>query len=103
VKWWQPRHLNEWKARAAGPAAKKSGGIFSGLRGPRRGNLTVTRGGVTDRSPGRPPSMVGRRDEERLLDEVDRVLDKISREGIAALTPEERKLLDDVSRRYRSN
>jgi len=100
VKWWQPRHLNEWKARAAGPSEKKSG-IFGRLR-PRR-NLTVTRGGVTDRSPGRPPSLSRRRDEEKVLDEVDRVLDKISREGIAALTPEERKLLDDVSRRYRSN
>ncbi len=103
VKWWQPRHLKDWKARAAGPSEKKSPGIFGGLRGPRRGNLTVTRGGVTDRSPGRPPSMVGRREEERLLDEVDRVLDKISRDGIGALTPEERKLLEDVSRRDRSN
>src|SRR5688500_3894947 len=24
VKWWQPRHLNEWKARASGPSTKKS-------------------------------------------------------------------------------
>lgn len=102
VKWWQPRHLNQWKARAAGPSEKK-GGLFRGLRGPRRSTMTVTRGGVTDRSPGRPPSMGKRRDEEKLLDDVDRVLDKISREGINALTPEERKLLDDVSRRYRSN
>ena len=47
--------------------------------------------------------MPRRRDEERVLDEVDRVLDKISREGIASLTADERKLLDDVSRRYRSN
>jgi membrane associated rhomboid family serine protease len=103
VKWWQPRHLNEWKRRASGPGAKPTGGLFGRMRGGPRSTMTVTRGGPTDRSPGRPPSMPKRRDEERVLDEVDKVLDKISREGIASLTPDERKLLDDVSRRYRSN
>ncbi|MBI4409512.1 MAG: rhomboid family intramembrane serine protease [Gemmatimonadetes bacterium] len=44
-----------------------------------------------------------RRAEEKLLDEVDRVLDKISTQGLASLSPEERKLLDEVSRRYRQN
>jgi hypothetical protein len=44
-----------------------------------------------------------RRDEDRVLDEVDRVLDKISTQGMASLTPEERRLLDEVSRRYRQN
>ena len=103
VKWWQPRHLNQWKKRAAGPGAKPTGGLFGRMRGGPRSTMTVTRGGPTDRSPGRPPTMPKRRDEERVLDEVDRVLDKISRDGIASLTTEERKLLDDVSRRYRSN
>jgi len=43
-------------------------------------------------------------DEERqMLDEVDRVLDKISEQGIASLTSAERELLDEVSRRRRSN
>lgn len=41
--------------------------------------------------------------EEAILDEVDRILDKISAEGIGALTPEERKVLDEVSKRHRSN
>lgn len=44
-----------------------------------------------------------RRAEEEVLDEVDKVLDKISTQGMASLTPEERKLLDEVSRRYRQN
>ncbi len=44
-----------------------------------------------------------RREEEALLDAVDRVLDKISEEGMSALTDEERNLLDEVSRRRRSN
>jgi len=42
-------------------------------------------------------------DEEALLDKVDRVLDKISATGIGSLSPEERKLLDEVSKRHRSN
>ena len=37
------------------------------------------------------------------LDAVDAVLDKISAEGIEALTPEERDLLDRVSRKTRAN
>jgi len=43
------------------------------------------------------------RQEEAVLDEVDRILDKISAEGMKSLTPEERKTLDHVSRRSRSN
>ena len=42
-------------------------------------------------------------DEGELLDAVDRVLDKISAEGMSALTPEERGLLDEVSRRHRAH
>jgi membrane associated rhomboid family serine protease len=49
------------------------------------------------RTPERP------RPEESLLDEVDRILDKISASGIGSLTPRERETLDEVSRRHRSN
>jgi rhomboid family protein len=41
--------------------------------------------------------------DDRRLDEIDRVLDKISDKGMASLTADERKLLDEVSRRYRNN
>jgi membrane associated rhomboid family serine protease len=44
-----------------------------------------------------------RRAEEEVLDEVDKVLDKISTHGMASLTSDERKLLDEVSKRYRQN
>ena len=37
------------------------------------------------------------------LDEVDRILDKISAQGMASLTTKERATLDQVSRRHRSN
>jgi membrane associated rhomboid family serine protease len=42
-------------------------------------------------------------DKAALYDAVDQVLDKISAEGMSALTPDELKLLDDVSKRHRSN
>ncbi len=41
--------------------------------------------------------------DEAVLDEVDRILDKISAKGMSSLTPEERRALDDVSRKHRSN
>jgi len=49
----------------------------------------------------RPADRPGR--EDTLLDEVDRILDKISATGIASLTDAERGTLDEVSRRHRSN
>lgn len=57
--------------------------------------------------PAQPqPSGAGRRSarqERDLLDDVDRILDKISAEGLESLTEDERRRLDEVSRRYRTN
>jgi membrane associated rhomboid family serine protease len=44
-----------------------------------------------------------RRSEDRVLDEVDRVLDKISESGLQSLSEDELRLLDEVSRKYRQN
>ena len=41
--------------------------------------------------------------EKTALDAVDRVLDKISAEGMASLTEQERQLLDQVSKKHRTN
>ena len=41
--------------------------------------------------------------EKTTLDAVDRVLDKISAEGMASLTEQERHLLDQVSKKHRTN
>jgi hypothetical protein len=41
--------------------------------------------------------------DSAVYDEVDRVLDKISEHGMDSLTPEEQRLLTDVSRRLRHN
>ena len=53
-------------------------------------------------SRGKKRARGGRREEE-LLDEVDRILDKISARGMGALTDDERRVLDEVSRKRRSN
>lgn len=50
-----------------------------------------------------PPSGEWSEAEDPVLDEVDRILDKISAEGMSSLTSGERKVLDEVSRRHRSN
>jgi membrane associated rhomboid family serine protease len=53
-------------------------------------------------APARPRAAAARRERE-LLDDVDRILDKISEQGIASLTEDERKRLDEVSRKRRTN
>lgn len=50
-----------------------------------------------------PGATTRARDEQQLLDDVDGILEKISARGLGSLTEEERKRLDEVSRRYRSN
>jgi membrane associated rhomboid family serine protease len=51
----------------------------------------------------RPAPARSAKAERELLDDVDRILDKISANGLGSLTEEERKRLDEVSRRYRTN
>jgi membrane associated rhomboid family serine protease len=41
--------------------------------------------------------------EATVLDEVNRVLDKISERGLDSLTPEERKFLDEMSKRFKQD
>ncbi len=53
---------------------------------------------IRRRAPRRRPV-----EEERLLDDVDRILDKISERGLESLTEDERRVLDEASRRYRAN
>jgi membrane associated rhomboid family serine protease len=45
----------------------------------------------------------GHAGEKNTLDAVDRVLDKISAGGMASLTDQEKKLLDEVSKKHRTN
>lgn len=89
----------------------RPGGLFSGMKkGMTKRRLHVVSGEKEERrtptASVSAPTNAQRRSiarEEGLLDELDRVLDKISTQGMASLTADERKLLDDVSRRYRQN
>ncbi len=77
----------------------------TGPRGGRARRLAIVpREEPREKAESRRPGPGGwSRREEALLDEVDRILDKISSQGIGALTPEEKRTLDEVSRRHRSN
>lgn len=78
----------------------KTGGAMQELqRMVTRRRLKVIPGEATRREEPR----ARRRPEDEVLDEVDKVLDKISTHGMASLTADERKLLDEVSKRYRQN
>lgn len=90
---WRPRSaLSRLEKRRTGRAPRPLAIV------PRE--VTRSRSGASDADerPDDPPG-----DERGLLDEVDRVLDKISAEGMSSLTREERALLDEVSRRRRMN
>lgn len=66
-----------------------------------RRKLSVSGSDAEDPEGRRPRP--GSRAENQVLDEVDRVLDKISKSGLQSLTEEELELLDKVSRKYRQN
>jgi membrane associated rhomboid family serine protease len=87
------------------------GGAFSGMKKMMsRQKLKVVSRDDEERLPAPrtgPPSAAARRrlrgEDNQLLDDLDKVLEKISTQGMSSLTPEERRLLDEVSRRYRTD
>jgi membrane associated rhomboid family serine protease len=83
----------------------RAGGRGSGLARPaRKRRLAIVPQQEEALRPAAPRAGGRDLEEDRALyDAVDRVLDKISAHGMASLTPEELKLLDDVSRRHRAN
>jgi membrane associated rhomboid family serine protease len=88
-------------------AAGLTGGSFGGLRQKfSKRRLSVVRGRDPQPEPrARPEPRAEQRPapDPRLLDELDRVLDKIRSDGMSSLTAAERRLLDEVSRKYRQN
>jgi membrane associated rhomboid family serine protease len=63
--------------------------------------LTSLRAGTVAKQ--NPQRRAANRHEEQILDEIDRILDKISARGIESLTAEERTRLDEASRRFRTD
>jgi len=71
---------------------------------PRRRRMAIVpRGESEDQHPGAQTGRGRVREDAALYDKVDAVLDKISAHGMASLTADELRLLDEVSRRHRSN
>ena len=95
---WAPNSWGDLPARRKKPAKQKAVVPWAAKKSASAGASAA------------PPPAAGRGGEPRsnkaereLLDDVDRILDKISAQGLASLTPEERARLDEVSKRYRTN
>lgn len=98
---WAPHAWGE-VPRSTRTSPGKRGGMalvpWSGKKQAAAASQTAT---VTQARPA--ATRKGKSNERELLDDVDRILDKISAQGLGSLTEEERKRLDEVSRRYRTN
>jgi membrane associated rhomboid family serine protease len=80
-------------------AALVKGGAREGAAGP-SAVLVHPSAAQTSRRSG--PFLGRRRSADaKALEEVDRVLDKISAGGLSSLTPEERRFLDEMSKRFK--
>jgi membrane associated rhomboid family serine protease len=85
----------------------RTGKVFEGVQraARKKRRLAIVPGEEADDADGggRARQRSKPREEEKLYDRVDAVLDKISAEGMSALTPQELALLDEVSRKHRTN
>jgi hypothetical protein len=92
----------------------RGGGLFTRVRKMvTRRRMNVVPGGGPDpvgsvgtmrpKRPAAGAARTGAVQEEKLLNDLDRVLEKISTQGMSSLTRGERDLLDEASRRYRQN
>lgn len=99
---WAPHAWGEVPRSARKPSGKRGGMALVPWSGKKQAaaasQQTAT---VTQARPA--AARKGKSSERELLDDVDRILDKISANGLGSLTEEERKRLDEVSRRYRTN
>lgn len=65
--------------------------------------LAIVPGDESDEEESGGRSRGSRREDAALYDEVDAVLDKISAQGMSSLTEDELRLLDEVSKKKRTN
>jgi membrane associated rhomboid family serine protease len=89
-----------------GPSAWGASPAKAKRRRPRSWNVLSGRAKAVrdeDAEPRPVAAAVKRAETHRALDEVDRILDKISEGGISSLTEDERRQLEEASRKFRSN
>ena len=100
---WGPRG---WGNVPSAPRKRKPGGVSLvpwGGKQEKETARTPTRATVRTARAATAGRKAESRAERELLDDVDRILDKISEKGLASLTEDERRRLDEVSRLYRTN
>ena len=78
---------------------------FGGIKrsATKRRRLAIVPGDDAEEEQGGRRARPAPREEAALYDKVDAVLDKISAEGMSSLTEAELRLLDEVSKKHRSN
>lgn len=99
---WAPHAWGEVPRAARRPQQKRTGVALVPWGGKKQAAAASQTATVTQARPAAARNK-GKSSERELLDDVDRILDKISAHGLGSLTDEERKRLDEVSRRYRTN
>lgn len=99
---WAPHAWGEVPRSARKPGGKRGGVALVPWSGKKQAAAASTTATVTQARPAAARNK-GKSSERELLDDVDRILDKISAHGLSSLTDEERRRLDEVSRRYRTN
>jgi membrane associated rhomboid family serine protease len=97
---WAPHAWGEIPHAARRPQQKRSGVALVPWGGKKQAAAASQTATVATARPAAPARNKGKSSER---DDVDRILDKISAQGLSSLTEEERKRLDEVSRRYRTN
>lgn len=85
----------DWRASAALDDLKR--------KAKKKRRLAIVPGDESDEEESRGRTRRPPREETALFDKVDAVLDKISAEGMSSLTDDELKLLDEVSKKHRTN
>jgi membrane associated rhomboid family serine protease len=98
---WAPHAWGELPRTSRRPQQKRGGVALVPWGGKKQAAAASQTATVTQARPA--AARKGKSSERELLDDVDRILDKISAQGLSSLTEEERKRLDEVSRRYRTN
>jgi membrane associated rhomboid family serine protease len=98
---WAPHAWGDVPRSARKPQQKRGGVALVPWSGKKQAAAAAQTATVTQARPA--AARKGKSNERELLDDVDRILDKISAQGLGSLTEEERKRLDEVSRRYRTN
>jgi membrane associated rhomboid family serine protease len=98
---WAPHAWGDVPRSTRKPQQKRGGVALVPWGGKKQAAAAAQTATVTQARPA--AARKGKSSERELLDDVDRILDKISAQGLGSLTEEERKRLDEVSRRYRTN